>query len=163
MATYDNYKNTQEYKNSQTYQNQTINDIANKYGFNFSRDYANQQANTIASGQKNAQEAARRENESANKLNTQRILDDYRGAAKSLDKGYFQQFLNQGQSQVNRGLDRGLAADQNLRLAMNKQAELADVWRTRNQANQEASMRFSNTNQTILDALSQIEKEYMIN
>lgn len=157
------YYNTQQYKNAQAYQNQTINDIAKKYGFNFSRDYANQQAGTIAQGQINSQQAAQRENQSANNINMQRILDDYNGAAKSLDKGYFQQYLNQGQSQVNRGLNGGLAADQNLRLAMNKQGELADVWRTRNLASQEESQRFANTEQRIADALSQIEKERAMN
>lgn len=158
-----NYYNTDQYKNAQMYQNQTINDIAKRYGFDFSQGYADKQAETIASGQRNAQQAAQRQNDSANALNMQRIIDDYRGAASSLDKGYFQQFLGQGQDQVNRGLNGGLAADQNLRLAMNKQAELADVWRTRNQASQEESMRFSNTNQTIADALAQIEKERGMN
>jgi hypothetical protein len=140
-----------------------MNDIGKKYGFNFSRDYAKQQADTIASGQTNAQNAAKRENESMNKLNTQRILDDYRSSAKGLDKGYFEQYLGQGQNQVNRGLTGGMVADQNLRLAMNKQSELGDLFRTRNQANQEESMRFSNTNQSILDSLAQIEKERAMN
>lgn len=159
----NDYYNTTQYKNAQAYQNQNINDLGKKYGFDFSKDYANRQAETIASGQRNAQQAAQRENQSANQLNMQRILDDYNGAASSLDKGYFQQFLGQGQNQVNRGINGGLAADQNLRLAMNKQGELADVWRTRNQSSQEESMRFSNTDQKIMEALAQIEKEKAMN
>jgi hypothetical protein len=137
--------------------------VAKRYGFDFSQAYADQQANTIASGQINAQNAAKRENESAHTLNLQRILDDYRSSAKGLDKGYFQQFLGQGQSQVNRGLHGGLAAAQNLQLAMNKQGELADLFRVRNSSNQEEGMRYSNTNQTIADALAQIEKERGMN
>jgi hypothetical protein len=161
--TLTNYQNSQAYKNAQAYQNQTMDQIAKKYGFDFSKGYADQQAETIASGQRNAQNAAKRENESSHSLNMQRILDDYNSSASGLDKGYFQQFLGQGQSQINRGLTGGMVADQNLRLAMNKQAELADLFRTRNSANQEETMRYSNTNQNILDALSQIEKERGMN
>jgi hypothetical protein len=163
MGVLETYNNSAAAKNAAQYQNLTMNDIGKKYGFNFSRDYAKQQADTIASGQTNAQNAAKRENESMNKLNTQRILDDYRSSAKGLDKGYFEQYLGQGQNQVNRGLTGGMVADQNLRLAMNKQSELGDLFRTRNQANQEESMRFSNTNQNIFDALAQIEKERSMN
>lgn len=159
MATLDTYNKSAQAKNAQAYQNTTMDDIGKKYGFNFSRDYAKQQADTIASGQLNAQNAAKRENESANKMNMQRILNDYRSSASGLDKGYFQQYLGQGQNQTNRGLNGGLALAQNLQLAMNKQSELGDLFRTRNQANQEESMRFSNTNQSIADALAQIERE----
>lgn len=154
-----NYYNTTQYKNAQALQNSSMDSISKKYGFDFSRNYANNQAETMAQAQRNAQNAAKRENESANKLNLQRITDDYRSGAKSLDRGYFQQYLGQGQSQTNRGLTGGMVADQNLRLAMNKQGELADLWRDRNRSTQEESMRFSNTNQTIMDALAQIEKE----
>jgi hypothetical protein len=154
-----NYYNTTQYKNAQALQNATIDDVAKKYGFDFSRDYAKTQTEAMAQAQRNAQENAKRQNDSANKLNSQRITDDYRGAASSLDKGYFQQFLGQGQSQVNRGLTGGMVADQNLRLAMNKQGELADVWRTRNQASQEESMRYTNQSQAIADALALIEQE----
>lgn len=156
-----NYYNTTQYKNAQALQNATIDDVAKKYGFDFSRDYAKTQTEAMAQAQRNAQETAKRQNESSNKLNMQRIVDDYRGAASSLDKGYFQQFLGQGQSQVNRGLTGGMVADQNLRLAMNKQGELADVWRDRNQASQEESMRYTNQSQTIADAMALIEQERM--
>jgi hypothetical protein len=163
MGVLETYNNSTAAKNAAQYQNLTMDQIGKKYGFNFSRDYAKQQADTIASGQTNAQNAAKRENESMNKLNTQRILDNYRSSAKGLDKGYFEQFLGQGQNQANRGLNGGMVADQNLRLAMNKQSELGDLFRTRNQSDQEESMRFSNTNQSIMDSLAQIEKERAMN
>jgi hypothetical protein len=163
MTTLSGYQNTAAAKAAQAYQGGTIQSVAGKYGLNISHAYADNQANVAAQAQINAQNAAARENTSSNKLNMQQIIDGYRSGASSLDKGYFQQFLNQGQSQVNRGLTGGMVADQNTRLAMNKQGELAGLWRTRNQATATEGQRYANTAQTIAEALTQIQKEKAAN
>jgi hypothetical protein len=163
MTTLSGYQNSAAAKAAQAYQGGTIQSVAGKYGLNISHAYADNQANVAAQAQINAQNAAARENTSSNKLNMQQIIDGYRSGASSLDKGYFQQFLNQGQSQVNRGLTGGMVADQNTRLAMNKQGELAGLWRTRNQATATEGQRYANTAQTIAEALTQIQKEKAAN
>lgn len=157
------YKNGKAYKNANTLQNSTIDDIAKKYGFDFSQKYANNQAETMAAGQRNIYNSQSRENESMNKMNLDRISNNYDSAAGDLDKGYFQQFLGTQQNQANRGLNAGIAANQNLQLAMNKQGEVADLWKQRNLNTQEESMRYSNTDQTIAEALAQVEKEKGMN
>jgi hypothetical protein len=93
----------------------------------------------------------------------QRISDNYDSAASSLDKGYFQQFLGQKQGQSDRGLNAGIAANQNLQLAMNKQGEVADLWKQRNTNTQEEDLRYANQSQTISEALAQVEKEKYAN
>jgi hypothetical protein len=163
MTTLSGYQNSTAAKQAQAYQGGTIQSVANKYGLNITHAYADNQANVAAQAQINAQNAAKRQNVSSNKLNMQQIIDGYRNGASSLDKGYFQQYLNQGQSQVNRGLTGGMVADQNLRLGMNKQGELAGLWRTRNQATATEGERYANTAQTIAEALTQIQKEKAAN
>jgi hypothetical protein len=157
------YKNGKEYKNAEKLQGMTIDDIAKKYGFDFSKGYADRQAETAAQAQRNVYNAQSRENKSANEINMQRISNNYDSAAGDLDKGYFQQFLGTKQGQANRGLNAGIAANQNLQLAMNKQGEVADLWKQRNTNTQEESMRFANQNQTISEALAQVEKEKYAN
>jgi hypothetical protein len=157
------YYNSKDYKNAQKAQNMTIDDIGKKYGFDFSKDYANRQAETAAQGQRNVYNSQKRTNDSTNKTTMQRISNNYDSSANDLDKGYFQQFLGTRQSQANRGLNAGIAANQNLQLAMNKQGEVADLWKQRNMNEQEESMRYSNQNQTISEALAQIEKEKYAN
>jgi hypothetical protein len=163
MSTLSGYQNSAAAKAAQAYQGGTIQSVANKYGLNITHAYADNQANVAAQAQINAQNAARRQNDSSNKLNMQQIIDGYRNSASSLDKGYFQQYLGQGQSQVNRGLTGGMVADQNARLAMNKQGELAGLWRTRNQSTATEGERYANTAQTIAEALTQIQKEKAAN
>jgi hypothetical protein len=163
MSTLSGYQNSAAAKAAQAYQGGTIQSVANKYGLNITHAYADNQANVAAQAQINAQNAARRQNDSSNKLNMQQIIDGYRNSASSLDKGYFQQYLGQGQSQVNRGLTGGMVADQNARLAMNKQGELAGLWRTRNQSTAAEGERYANTAQTIAEALTQIQKEKAAN
>jgi hypothetical protein len=96
-------------------------------------------------------------------LTGRRILNDYNNGAKALDQGYFQNYMNQSQNQVNRGLNGGMVADQNLRLAMNKQSEVGKLWQDRNLASMQEDSRYGNTTKTINDALAQIEKEKAAN
>jgi hypothetical protein len=71
--------------------------------------------------------------------------------------------MNQAQNQVNRGLNGGMVADQNLRLAMNKQNDVGKLWQDRNLASMQEDARYGNTTKTINDALAQIEKEKAAN
>jgi hypothetical protein len=158
-----NYYNTQAYKNAQAMQNQSVADISKKYGFDFSQGYANNQAETAAQAQRLAQQSAARDNQSMHDLTGKRILNDYNSGAKALDQGYFQNYMNQAQNQVNRGLNGGMVADQNLRLAMNKQSEVGKLWQDRNMASMQEDARYGNTTKTINDALAQIEKEKAAN
>jgi hypothetical protein len=158
-----NYYNTAAYKNAQAMQNETIPGISKKYGFDFSQNYANNQAETAAQAQRLAQQASQRDNQSMHDLTSHQILNDYNNGARSLDQGYFQNYMNQAQGQVNRGLNGGMVADQNLRLAMNKQNDVGKLWQDRNQATMQENARYGNTSKTINDALAQIEKEKAAN
>lgn len=157
------YKKGKEYKNAERLQNATINDIAKKYGFDFSKDYANRQAETAAQAQRNVYNAQGRTNDATHTTSLQRISDAYDSSANDLDKGYFQQFLGTQQNQADRGLNAGIAANQNLQLAMNKQGEVADLWKQRNSNTQEEDLRYANQAQTISEALAQVEKEKYAN
>jgi hypothetical protein len=158
-----NYYNTAQYKNAQAMQNETIPGLAQKYGFDFSQGYANNQAETAAQAQRLAQQAAQRDNQSMHDLTSHQILNDYNNGARSLDQSYFMNYMNQAQNQSNRGLNGGLVADQNLRLGMNKQNDVGKLWQDRNQATMQENSRYGNTSKTINDALAQIEKEKSAN
>lgn len=157
------YKKGKEYKNAEKLQNSNIQDIAKKYGFDFSKDYANRQAETAAQAQRNVYNAQGRTNDATHDVGIKRIGDNYDSAAGSLDKGYFQQFLGTQQNQADRGLNAGIAANQNLQLAMSKQGEVADLWKQRNTNTQEEDLRYANQAQTISEALAQVEKEKYAN
>lgn len=160
---YAGYKTSKEYLAAQKLQGMTIQDIAKKYGFDFSRNYANRQAETAAQAQRNVYNGQGRQNDAAHKVGLQRIGNEYDSAAGSLDKGYFQKFLGTQQGQADRGLNAGIAASQNLQLAMNKQGEVADLWKQRSTNTQEEDLRYANQAQTIMEALAQVEKEKAAN
>jgi hypothetical protein len=157
------YYNGKEYKAADKAQKMTINDVGKKYGFDFSKGYADRQAEVGAQAQRNVYNDQSRKNESTNKINLQRISDSYDSSASSLDKGYFQQYLGTQQNQADRGLNAGIAANQYLQLAMNKQGEVADLWKQRNTNTQEEDMRYANQNQMISDSLAQVERERALN
>src|SRR6185312_6391795 len=54
------------------------------------------------------------------------------GAVDSLDRNYYLQGLQQQQGQVSSGLNAGIAADQDLRMAMSRQAAMGDMYRDAN-------------------------------
>lgn len=160
----DNYYNTAQYKTGQGLQNETMQSLASKYGFDFSQNYANQQANAEAQAQKNIYTDQQRQNNSTDQYNLQKIQDDYNTAGHSLDKNYFQQYLTTGQDTANRGLtNSGIGADQYTRLAMNKQSELAGLWKTRNEGTQQEQMRYADTNSKINDSLALVEQQRAAN
>lgn len=163
MAVWDNYMNeyktSQEYLNNQKWQNATIQDVANKYGFNFSQDYANQQAEVAAQAKRNEQQAAQRQNASANTNNIRSINDSLREGVIGTENSTFQQYLAQRQQQANKGINAGLQADQNLRLNMNAQSVLGGFYRDAARNKAAENERFTLENQKISEALAQVESE----
>jgi hypothetical protein len=102
-------------------QEATIEDIAKKYGFDYSRDYAKRQAELIKQQKSDDIGVAKKK------------VDNYlMDQAEALDRNYFQQYMQQAQNQVNSGLNAGIAADQDLRMAMARQAEMSGAYRDAN-------------------------------
>lgn len=131
--------NTEQYRT----QSATIQDIAAKYGFDFSRDYANRQAEAEAQARRNANADAQRRNASNRDVNLKAIDNNLMGMAEGLDRSYFQQYMNQAQNQTNTGMNSGIAADQDLRLSMSRQAEMGDAYRDANLGRMQENQRFS--------------------
>lgn len=156
---YKNYYNSSAYKNAQKLQGMTINDIAKKYGFDFSQKYANQQAKVAADAQRNTYNSQQRTNDSSHTNTMSRIQDQYDSSAGQLDHNYFKQFGNQQQSLADRGLNAGIAANANLQLGMNRQNDLTNLMKQSNSDRQQEDMRYSDQNQTISDALAQVDKQ----
>lgn len=101
--------NLNQYKMQQA----TMKDLQEKYGFDYSPEYANRIAESEAQAKRALYQS---------QLDT---LDaNLRNYQQQLDQNYFLKYMNQAQNQVNRGLNSGVAADQNVRLAMNKQNDL---------------------------------------
>ncbi len=154
-----NYNNSQERKNSQTWQNATINDVAKKYGFNFSKDYANQQTETVAQAQRNLQNNAQRQNQSLNQQTMNQINSDLKQGIVGTENNFFQTYLQQRQNQANRGINSGMQADQDLRLGMNQQGVLADMYRDANNNKAKEMDRFNNESLKVNDSLALIEQQ----
>lgn len=89
-----------------------------KQGFDYSRGFAQQQAQALADSQRTG-------------LNTQmkQVDANVRGANDSLSRNSFQQYTNQQQNQVGAGINGGMQADQNLRLSMSRQSALGNMYR----------------------------------
>src|SRR6185312_15073870 len=86
-----------------------------------SREYAERQAEVLAQQKRDAIEAQRKA-----------VENRTMGASEALDRDYFQRYMQQAQNQTESGLNAGLAADQDLRLAMGRQAAMGDVYRDAN-------------------------------
>lgn len=102
----------------------TIDDLANKYGFDYSKDYAKRQA-----------ELERQQKQNAIDTQKKSVDNSVRSSAQGLDHDYFQRYMNQAQGQTNSGLNGGIASDQNLRLAMSRQNAMGDIYRDANLQN----------------------------
>jgi len=119
--------------NAYKFQNATIQDLQKKYGFDFSRQYAQRVAQMERMAKQSGLESQLKSLES-----------DYRSAQDRLSRDYFQQFLNTQQNVVNRGLNAGLQADQFLRLNMSRQQALADMTRDYTQRRGELQQQLAN-------------------
>lgn len=137
----------------------TIEDIAKKYGFDFSRDYAKRQAEAEAQALRNANADAQRRNASNRDLNLKAIDNNLMSMADTLDRNYFQQFMNQAQNQVNSGINAGIAADQDLRLSMARQANMGDAYRDANLGRMQENQRFTNDDLRLAEQLGLINQQ----
>lgn len=155
----NSYNNSQAKADANKWNNATIQDIAAKYGFDYSRDYAKQQAEAEAQALRNANANASRQNESLNKLNKTAIDNNLMNEAEALDRNYFQKYLTQAQDQTNSGLNAGIASDQDLRLQMNRQAEMGDSYRDASLGKMQEDQRFSNTGISLTEALGLINQQ----
>lgn len=147
--------NTDQYRT----QSATVEDIASKYGFDYTREDAKRQAEAEAQARRNAIEEAKRKNESLKQENVKSIDNNIMSAAEGMDHSYFQKYLQQQQGQVNNGLNAGIAADQNLRLAMNRQAQMGDVYRDANLGKMKENNRYSNQALALLDQLGLVNQQ----
>lgn len=68
-----------------------------------------------------------------------KIRNQEMSAVNNMDRDYFQRYLQAAQSQTNNGLNAGIAAEQNTRLAMARQAELGDIYQDINAQNFETN------------------------
>lgn len=140
-------------------QSATINDIAAKYGFDFSRDYANRQAEAEAQAKRNAVADAQRKNQSNKDLNMKTIDNNLMSQADGLDRNYFQQYQQQAQAQVNGGINGGIAADQDLRMAMARQAAMGDSYRDANLGRMQENQRFTNDDLRLAEELGLVNQQ----
>lgn len=159
----DAYTGGQAYQDYQNIQNATIADIGAKYGIDFSKDYATQQAEAQAQALRDANANQKRLNESQNKQNLQRIENNIMSANEQLDRDYFQRGLGMGQDQVESGLNAGIAADQALRLQMSRQAAMGDVYRDAGLGRMTEDQRFTNEGMRLEDALGTINQQALAN
>lgn len=104
----------QAVQNTYKLQNATVKDLQAKYGFDFSREYANRQA-----------ELERQQKQAAIQNQLAQLDQSARDINRQIDNDYFQRYMNLLQEQTNNGVNGGIAADQNLRLQMNRQNQLA--------------------------------------
>ncbi|MFE3973193.1 MULTISPECIES: hypothetical protein [unclassified Peribacillus] len=93
-------------------------DIQKQYGLDYSQKFAKQQADALAQSKLTG-------------LNNQgkQIDTGIKNAQDTIGRDYFQKGLQQAQSQVNGGVNSGLAAEGNLRLGMSRQADMSKMFR----------------------------------
>jgi hypothetical protein len=156
---YANYQNSEAYQNAQRMQNATINDIAKKYGFDYSREYANRQAEAEAQAKRNAYNANIRQNDTLNKQNLTSIRNDVREGNTALDHNFMTDYLAQRQAQANRGMNAGITAEADLRLGMNQQAQMANIYRDAALARSKENDRYGNESLRLNEALALVEQE----
>lgn len=104
----------------------TINDIANKYGFDYTREYAERQAEAVAQAKRAEVETARERSEF-----------ETTAAKQDLQQDFFQKYLERRQNLVDVGLNAGIASERNIRLDMNRQDALAEILANAQLYNQE--------------------------
>lgn len=153
------YKKSENTINAKRMMNATIEDIAKKYGFDFSRDYAKTQAEAEAQAKRNAFNGSIRENDTIFDETMGRIDSGLREGNTAIDNSFFKSYLEQRQSQANRGINAGIVAEQDLRLGMNQQAEMASMFRDANLARNQEANRYNNEDIRLQEALALVEQE----
>lgn len=160
---YSDYKKSKSYTDAQKAQNMTINDVGKKYGMDFSQGYADQRAANDANRQRNVYSERSRNNDASHTTTNSQIKDNYDSAASNLDTNYFKQFQGSAQSNANRGLNAGIAANSAIQLGMNRQNNVADLWKQRNTNQQAEDMRYANENTSISQGLDQVAQDQAMN
>lgn len=94
----------------------TIADLSKKYGFDYSRDYAKNQAQVRHQGQIDSITGQR-----------ERLEHETESAKTDLQHDYFKKFLQQRQGMADVGINAGIASERNLRLDMSRQNALGDI------------------------------------
>jgi len=155
----NDYQNSQARADATNWTNATIDDIAAKYGFNFSRDYAKQQAEAEAQALRNANLDAQRRNVANRDMGKANIDASLMNQAEAMDRNYFQQMLQQQQNQVGTGINAGLAADQDLRLQMARQAEMGAAHRDANLGRMRLDENFSLDDLRLAEAMGLIDQQ----
>lgn len=113
-------------------QSASVADISKKYGIDYSREYAKRQAEAEAQAKRTGLQ------------NQQKQIDQgVTNAQDALSRDYFQKGLTQAQSNVNGGINAGLANESNLRLSMNRQAEMGDIMGQANLARNEVGQQLT--------------------
>lgn len=126
----------------------TIRDLEKKFGFDYSRDYAERQAEILAQAQRDAIQTAR-----------ERADYELQSAQTDLEHDFFQQFREQQQQLVDSGLNAGIAAERELRLDMNRQHALADILANAQLYNQELDRNLSQVERERLAYAEQLYNE----
>lgn len=153
------YNNSTNVKTANSMMNSTVDGISKKYGFDFSRDYASQQAETEAQAKRNTYNNSIRQNTSTNQTTMKQIQDNLSQGNAALDNSFFQTYLQQRQAQANRGINSGISAEQDLRLGMNQQAQMASMYRDAATARTAEQNRFGNESLRLKEALGLVEQE----
>lgn len=102
-----------------------------------------------------AEAEARRKTDELNAL-LKKIRNQEISATHDMDRKYFQNYLQAAQSQTNNNLNGGIAAEQNTRLAMSRQAELGNLYQDINAQN------FETNNALARVPVEQMAREYEI-
>lgn len=155
----DAYQNSKAQADAARWNDATIADIAAKYGFDYSRDYAKQQAEAEAQALRNANADAQRRNESNKKVGLQNIDNNLMNMAEALDRNYFQKMMAQHQGQVDSGMNAGIAADQDLRLQMARQAEMGSAYRDANLGRMKIDEEFNLNDLRLAEAMGLIDQQ----
>lgn len=159
MASPNQFYSSQARKNWERWLNATVNDLARKYGFDFSRGYAERQAEAEAARARAAYQDSLRRTQSDYEQRLAQIEQGIRDAVRGLEQNFFTNMLQQQQAQANTGINAGIAADQNLRLGMAAQSALADVYGQANLDRARAARDWSLESQRLKEALDLVEQE----
>lgn len=137
----------------------TKNQLEDLWGFDYSRDYAKNQAQSEAQALRDAIADSQRRNSSNKEENLQAIDNNLMNMADSLDRNYFQKGMQQRQNQVSRGINGGVAADQDLRMAMSRQAEMGGAYRDANLGKMQENNRFTNNDLRLSEQLGTVNQQ----
>jgi hypothetical protein len=151
----DNLMNGQNSKPDFT----SIEDLEGMYGFDYSREYAKKQAEAEAQALRNANADAQRRNSTNKEENLKAIDNNLMNMADALDRNYFNQYQQQRQAQANNGVTGGVQSEQDLRLAMSRQANMGEAYRDANLGIMRENNRFTNDDLRLAEALGLINQQ----